>query len=276
MGAQSDQPSGPPGEAPPRAAVLLVGDELLSGKIRDENGHFLAKAMRRRGIALVEIRTVSDAPRDIGHALLDLAARVPILFTSGGVGPTHDDRTLAAIAEATGRPLQRNATMERQLREYYTDRITDAALSMADLPEGTELCAGPGWPAMRLSLEGPPPCRVYILPGVPGLLRAKVERLLAADGELPDAGGWHLAEIHTSLEESQLAPLLDAVLQEFPKVEIGSYPRWSRGDDGRIALDVRVTLEGPVAMADDVQAAHAALQRRLPVDAIIPEAPAQA
>lgn len=251
-----------------RAAVLLIGDELLSGKIRDANGYFLAQTMRRLGIALVEIRTVSDDPQGIGDALLELSRRAAIVFTSGGVGPTHDDRTLEAIAAATGRPLTRNPDLETQLRSYYGERLTPAALSMADLPEGTTLCAGPGWPAMRLDLSEPHPCRVYILPGVPGLLRSKVERLVAAPGELPQGEGWHLAEVHTTLEESHLAPLLDAVVQQYAEVQIGSYPRWSRGDDGRIALDVRVTLEGPVSHAAQVDAAREALLASLPSDKI--------
>ena len=174
---------------PPRAAVLLIGDELLSGKIRDANGHFLAQVLRRRGMALVEIRTVGDAPEDIGRALLDLAARASFVFTSGGVGPTHDDRTLEAIAAATGRPLVRNAEMAAELAQHYGDRATKEAMSMADLPEGTTLRAGPGWPVLRLDLDEPGPCRVYILPGVPPLLRAKIERLEATEGELPHAGG---------------------------------------------------------------------------------------
>lgn len=254
---------------PARAAVLLIGDELLSGKIRDENGHFLAQTMRRRGIALVEIRTVSDDQGDIGRGLLDLATRASILFTSGGVGPTHDDRTMAAIAAATGRALRRHDTMATQLREYYGEKLTEAALSMADLPEGTVLCAGPGWPAMRLDLTEPSACRVYILPGVPALLRSKVSRLLSTPGELPSGEGWHLAEIHTTLEESQLAPLLDAVLAHHVGVEIGSYPRWSRGEDGRVVLDVRVTLEGPTALAQRVEAARTALRQSLPSGTLV-------
>jgi len=250
------------------AAVLLIGDELLSGKIRDANGHFLAQVLRRRGMTLIEIRTVGDAPEDIGRGLLDLAARASFVFTSGGVGPTHDDRTLEAIAAATGRPLVRHPEMAAELAQHYGDRATEAAMSMADLPEGTTLCAGPGWPVLRLDLDDPA-CRVYILPGVPPLLRAKIERLEATDGELPQAGGWHLAEVQTSLEEHRLAPVLDAVLEEFPRIQVGSYPRWTRQEDGRIRLRVRVTLEGPVDVASDVEAAREALLGRLPDDSIV-------
>lgn len=255
----------------PRAAVLLIGDELLSGKIRDENGWFLAQVMRRRGIALVETRTVGDGIDDIGRALLELLARVPLVFTSGGVGPTHDDRTLEAIARATGRPLRRHPEIETELRAYYGARLTPEALTMADLPEGTVLRAGPGWPALRLDLQEPQPSRIYILPGVPPLLRAKVERLEALPDELPLGAGWHLATLHSSLEESRLAAELEAVLRRFPVVEIGSYPRWSHGEDGRVRYHVRITFEGPSAAAAEVEAARDALRAALPPDAVLPE-----
>lgn len=245
----------------PVAAVLLIGDELLTGKVRDENGHVLAKLLRRRGIRLVEICTVGDGLDEIGGALLRLCARAELVFTSGGVGPTHDDRTLEAIARATGRPLVRNAEMEAQLRLYYGERITDAALRMSDLPAGTLLRAMPGWPVLRLDLAQ---TRVYILPGVPGLMRAKLEHLEAIDGELPQSEGWHLQLLHTSLDESRLAGLLDAVVAAFPGVEVGSYPRWSRSADGKIHMHVRVTFEGPRGAASSIDAACERLRQTLP------------
>lgn len=272
-------PSTPAGSSPepvrdpsvPRAAVLLIGDELLSGKIRDENGWFLAKLLRRRGIALVEVRTVGDGVADIGRALLELIARAPLVFTSGGVGPTHDDRTLLAIAEATGRPLRRDRVIEAELRAYYGERLTPEALTMADLPEGTVLRAGPGWPALRLDLEVPRPSRVYILPGVPPLLRAKVERLEALPDELPRGEGWHLATLCTAVDENRLAAMLEALLERFPGVEIGSYPRWTRGDDGRVRHHVRITFEGPTREAARVDAARESLRTALPADSILPD-----
>lgn len=256
---------------PPRAAILLIGDELLSGKIRDENGWFLAKTMRRRGIGLVEVRTVGDAIPDIGRALVELLARAPLVFTSGGVGPTHDDRTLEAIAQATGRPLRRHPVIEAELRAYYGDRITPEALTMADLPEGTVLRAGPGWPALRLDLDDPRPSRIYILPGVPPLLRAKVERLEGLPDELPLGEGWHLTTLHSLVDESRLAAMLEAVLERFPGVEIGSYPRWARGEDGRVSHHVRVTFEGPRRDAAMVDAACESLRAALPPEAVIPD-----
>lgn len=240
----------------PTACVLLIGDELLTGKVRDENGHFLAQALRRRGIRLLEICTIGDGVDDIGAALQRLVGRAPLVFTSGGVGPTHDDRTLEAIGLATGRPLRRNADMEAMIRHHYAGRLTDAALRMSDLPEGTMLRAMPGWPVFRLDLER---ARVYILPGVPSLLRAKYEHLEGIDGELPHAPGWHVEVVYTGLDESALAAHLDTIVAAWPGVDVGSYPRWSRGDDGRIHMHVRVTLEGPSTARERVEAARVQL-----------------
>jgi molybdenum cofactor synthesis domain-containing protein len=265
----------------PTAAVLLIGDELLSGKIRDENGHFLARLLRRRGIRLLEMAVVGDRTADIGEALLRLCERADLVFTSGGVGPTHDDVTLAAIAACTGRPLTRNARMEEQLRRHYGERISDAALRMADLPRGTQLRAEQVWPVLRLDLEpsgtgrtGARGTRVYILPGVPGLLRAKLEHLEELEGELPRGAGWHLALLHTSLDESKLAPHLNAMLDAFADVEIGSYPRWERDGDGRIRYHVRVTFEAPTSLQARVEAAREELARRLGPEALCEPLPA--
>jgi molybdenum cofactor synthesis domain-containing protein len=265
------------------AAVLLIGNELLSGKIRDQNGHELAKMMRRRGIRLVEVCTVEDDLGAIGEALLRLLARVPLVFTSGGVGPTHDDVTMEAIARALARPLRRDPEMERTLREHFGERITEAALKMADLPEGTVLTAARGWPVMRIDLTASPSWppssapasaqpgarRVYVLPGIPELCRAKIEALEKIPGELPDAGGWALETLHTEMDESDLAASLNRVVAEYPDVEIGSYPRWLSSDDGRLRCVVRVTFEAIGARAGQAGLARDALARALGEAAVL-------
>lgn len=248
------------------AAVLLIGNELLSGKIRDQNGHELAKMMRRRGIRLVEMCTVEDDLGAIGEALLRLLARVPLVFTSGGVGPTHDDVTMEAIARAIGRPLRRDPEMERTLRAHFGERIIEAALKMADLPEGTALTAARGWPVMRIDLPAGAQAsarRIYVLPGIPELCRAKIEALEKIPGELPDAGGWALETLHTEMDESDLAASLNRVVADYPDVEIGSYPRWLSGDDGRLRCVVRVTFEAIGEHAGRAGEARDALARAL-------------
>lgn len=237
----------------PEAAILLIGNELLSGKIRDENGWYLTGVCRRRGIALRELAMVPDELDAIGDALLRLLQKVPLIFTSGGVGPTHDDITMEAIARATRRPLVRDGQMEALLRKHYADRFTEAALRMADVPAGTLLRALPGWPVMRLDLAAgeqfepwpalPHDARLYILPGIPALLRAKIDTLETLDDELPVVHALALTELHSGLDESRLAPLLDAVVAAFPDVEIGSYPRWDPDEHGRLRVRVKITFE---------------------------------
>ena len=241
-------------DARPKAAILLIGTELLTGKIRDENGWYLSRVCRRRGIELREIAVVPDEIDTIGAALLRLLGEAPLIFTSGGVGPTHDDLTMEAIAHATGRRIVRNAEMEALLREHYGESVVETALRMADVPEGTSLRAMPGWPVMRLDLaagetfpgfEGAlahDAC-IYILPGIPALLRKKVETLEGLPDELPQTEGWTLVEVLTKLDESRIAPLLDAIVANHPEVEIGSYPRWDPDPDGKLRVRVKLTFE---------------------------------
>ncbi len=260
--------SAPHASEPPSAAVLLIGNELLSGKIRDKNGYALARMMRRRGIRLLEICTVEDDLEVIGDALLRLLARTPLVFTSGGVGPTHDDVTLEAVAQATGHPLRRHEGMATILREHFKDRLTESALKMADLPEGIQLRAGPGWPVLRLDVPALGDGRIYILPGIPELCQAKIDTLEALEGELPGTSAWTLELLHTEIDEADLAPTLDGIVSEFPGVEIGSYPRWSRGEDGRLRCVIRVTLEAPSERASQVRAARERLAASLGDDVV--------
>jgi molybdenum cofactor synthesis domain-containing protein len=260
-----------PTQNSPTAGLLLIGDELLSGKIRDENGHHLAKTLRRLGIAFVEMAMVGDDAAAIGEALLRLGRRADLVFTSGGVGPTHDDITMESIAAATGRALVQHPEMAASLRKHYGENLTDAALSMADVPEGTTLRGSKGWPVLRLDLDragDPVRSTIYILPGVPSLFRAKLEHLENTEGELPRGEGWHLALLHTTLDESKLAPHLDALLAKHEGLEIGSYPRWARAEDGSVAYHVRITFEAPQEQAALADAARDELAATLGPEAL--------
>jgi molybdopterin-biosynthesis enzyme MoeA-like protein len=139
---------------------------------------------------------------------------------------------------------------------------------MADLPEGTELTAAHGWPVMRVDLDAAR--RIYILPGIPELCLAKIEALEAIPGELPDAGGWALERLHTELDEADLAAPLNQVVADFPGVDIGSYPRWTRDDHGRLRCVVRVTFEATGAHRPLARAAHDALATALGPAAVLP------
>ncbi|MEE9383060.1 MAG: molybdopterin-binding protein [Nannocystaceae bacterium] len=250
------------------AAALLIGSELLTGKIRDENGHQLAVFLRRHGIALGEMCTVPDARDVIMRALRRLAGAHDMVFTSGGVGPTHDDVTLDVISQAFGRPRVRDAAMEAVVRSNDRRYLArdDPALRMADLPAGTRLLHDDRWPVLRIDLEPEYRAKLYVLPGVPSLFVAKLDALAAQVGELPTGPGWHLESIETDLDEALLTPHLHALLAAHPEIEIGSYPRWHPGADGRPQLVVRVTLEAERAQSAAVTTATLALARRLRAD----------
>ncbi len=251
---------------PPTAAILLIGNELLSGKIQDENGHFLATRLRARGIQLLEVCVVPDHTRHIGEALLRLLRKAPILFTSGGVGPTHDDVTLQAVGLATGCPLVPNTEMQALLRAHYNDHASPEAMSMADLPRGTVLRATPGWPVLRLdpdphALDLRPGARIYMLPGIPGLFRSKIEALEALPDELPRGPEWQIEVLETTVDETALAAQLAEVVDHFSQVEVGSYPRWVPQQDGSRRMEVRITFES--RFPEQALAARDAMQDQL-------------
>jgi molybdopterin-biosynthesis enzyme MoeA-like protein len=167
--------------------------------------------------------------------------------------------------------------MQALLEAHYGSRITEAALSMADLPSGTSLCVDQGWPVLRLDLEAgegrtplPHAGRIYILPGVPPLLRAKVEALEALPGELPSFRPWALVSLMTTTDEAHLAAPLDRVVAEFEAVSIGSYPRFSPGPGNRLRQTVRITFESADAQA--AAEARARLLSLLDPASIEPEA----
>jgi molybdenum cofactor synthesis domain-containing protein len=216
-----------------RAAVLIVGSEVLSGKVRDENGPYLAGRLRALGVELAAIHTVPDRIDAIVEIVQLERRRVDWLFTCGGVGPTHDDLTLPAVARALGRPLARDERLVAVLRTLHARHhagaaLPDAALRMAELPRGTRLLGDPDFPTLVVE-------NVAMLPGVPSFLRHQFEGIAG----LLKGAPFHLACLYLRLGEDRIADPLGRVARAHPDVEIGSYPRF----DGADHL-VRVTLEG--------------------------------
>jgi molybdenum cofactor synthesis domain-containing protein len=240
----------------PTAAVLIIASEVLSAKVRDENGPWLAGRLRDLGVRLLSIRTIQDRTDDIVEAVDAERRRADWLFTCGGVGPTHDDLTLLAVALALGRPLQRSEVLAEALRAMHrrhtgSTEIPEAALRMADLPAGTRLLGDPRFPTLAVE-------NVVMLPGVPQFLRMQFDHIA------PDLRGspFRLASLYLALGEDRLAPLLDRVALDHPLVEIGSYPRFDDADHR-----VRVTMEGKDL--ERVRAALEALLALLPPGALV-------
>jgi len=234
--------------ANPTAAILLIGNEILSGKVEDENARFLTRELRALGVALRRIEVVPDVTEEIADSVRTLSSRFDAVFTSGGVGPTHDDVTLKAVADAFGMEIVRHAGLEALLRAGYGDRLHERDLHMADIPAGARLEHGPAGPGSDARAPWPVVVvrNVWVLPGVPSIFRRKFE----AVRELFRASPIHGRTLFSRAGEDHIAGTLDEAVAAFPDVEIGSYPHPEAHD-----YRVKITLDGrDAARVDDALA----------------------
>lgn len=204
---------------PRTAAALVIGNELLSGKVQEANLLPLSLCLRRLGVELRRVVLVLDERETIRDEVRALAGSHDWLFTSGGVGPTHDDVTVESVAEAFGTRAVLHPELVKSLQEHYAERCTDGHLRMALVPEGAALEASGDsrWPAIRYR-------NTWLLPGVPEIFRLKlaaVERVIGVEGSFVTHA------VYTLLDEGVLKPLLDDVVARYPDVAVGSYPKWS-------------------------------------------------
>ncbi len=221
------------------AAILVIGNEILSGRTRDANLAFLAVRLNELGIRLREARVIADDEQDIVDAVNALRARYDYVFTSGGIGPTHDDITSASVAKAFGVPLVRRPDAVRRLEAYYPPGGLNAArLRMAELPAEAELVDNPvsGAPGFRLG-------NVIVLAGVPPILQAMFEGLAPRL-----TGGTPLLSctVSCALPEGLIAEGLAAIQARHPAIAIGSYPYVRAGRVG-----TSLVMRGPDAQALD-------------------------
>jgi len=217
------------------AALVVIGDEILSGRTEDRNISQVACWLNEQGIRLVEVRVVPDDEKAIVIAVNSLRTLYDYVFTTGGIGPTHDDITIDSIAEAFGVPVIIHPEARRVLEDYYKDRqggLTEARLRMARAPAGAELIPNPssGAPGVRMG-------NVYILAGVPNIAKAM---LAALDGKLQGGRPMVSATVRAHAAESDVAELLRKVQDEHPGVSIGSYPFYR---DGMYGADFVVRSE---------------------------------
>ena len=197
------------------AALLIIGNEILSGKVQDANSPFLCRELRALG---VDVRRVSVIPDDldvIAGEIRDLSRLFDLVFTSGGVGPTHDDVTIEGIARGFGTRVVRHPKLQSMIEGYYGERVKDTDLKMAEIPEGAELIED-----NRLWVPVIVYRNVYIFPGIPEILRQKFETIKERFREAP----FHLKKVYVRDSESAIADLLHAVLHEYPQLLLGSYP----------------------------------------------------
>jgi molybdenum cofactor synthesis domain-containing protein len=209
---------------------LIIGNEILSGRTQDANLAFIGQRCDSLGIRLVEARVIADDEAAIIAHVNECRARFAYVFTTGGIGPTHDDITSATVARAFGVPLQRRPDAVAALDRYYEPgMLNEARLRMADVPEGARLIDNPVSGAPGFQMEN-----VFVLPGVPIILQAMfdgmTDRLAGGPPILTES-------ITTNLAEGAMAGELGAVQGKFPEVAIGSYPYFRHG-----ALGVNLVL----------------------------------
>ena len=239
----------------PTAALLIIGAEVLSGKVDDANGPFLIRALRARGVQLLEIRTIGDTVPEISEAVKALSSRAQHLFTTGGIGPTHDDVTMAGVAAAFGGKVAQHPELLRLLHERYAGKVNDARLKLADVPEGATVRLGDGTFVPIVQFRN-----VTILPGVPSLMRACFAHV--ADG-LRGAPFFSRALL-LDVSESDIADTLTEIQNRNLDVAIGSYPRFDEA-----AYRVKVTVDGRDAAR--VETTLAAIRDRMQTQWIVAE-----
>lgn len=210
-----------------RAALLVIGDEILSGRTHDKNIAQVASWLQVQGIRLTEVRVVADDMDAIVAAVNALRTSYDYLFTTGGIGPTHDDISVDAVAAALGVPVIVHPRARAILEDYYKDKeggLTEARLRMARTPEGADLIENPmsGAPGIRHG-------NVFMMAGVPSITAQMLASLTGKlEGGLPvlseTVGGW--------IKESEVADLLRQTEKAHPECQIGSYPFFREGRTG--------------------------------------------
>jgi len=236
----------------PSAGILIIGNEILSGKVVDTNSPYLCRELRSLGVDVERLLTIPDEIQTIASEVKVMADAYDFVFTSGGIGPTHDDLTIEGVAGAFGLPVETNESIVERIRRAIGGEPNASQLKMAQIPAGAMLLdSGDLWFPLVVVKN------IYIFPGVPELLRKKFESSRERFRGVP----FVLKRVYVKQRESDLAEELRELLVEFPELLLGSYPRIREE-----SFQVLLTLES--RDAGYVQRALDALLARLPQSAI--------
>lgn len=206
----------------PTACLIIIGNEILSGRTQDKNLSWLAAQLNEIGVGLSECRVIPDVEQVIVDTLNACRANFTYVFTTGGIGPTHDDITTAAVAKAFGLPVIRHAQALKALQAHYASQdLNEARLKMADVPEGATLISNPVSAAPGYSVEN-----VYVMAGVPRIMQAMFDGLKS---QLKGGAKVHSRTLSAYITEGVIAGALTQVQQHYPDIEIGSYPFMREG-----------------------------------------------
>ena len=199
------------------AGIIIIGDEILSGKVQDLNSQFMAKELRLRGIDVRRISVIPDDINEVAEEVREFSDRFDYVFTAGGTGPTHDDVTIEGIANAFNVKTVLNESFEEILHKKYGEDLTLEQLKMAEVPKGAEVIKDEPLKFPLILFKN-----VYILPGIPEYLMEKffvIEKLLLNEPPIL------LKKVYIKEDESEVAPILNEIVKNHKKdVKIGSYP----------------------------------------------------
>ena len=234
------------------AGIVIIGNEVLSGKTRDTNSYFFCAELRRLGVEVQKISTIQDEIEIIGREVAEFSKRFDYVFTSGGVGPTHDDVTIEGVAHGFGIKVVRHPDIERRMRQRFGDQVNDARLRMANVPEGATLLATDAPFAAIVKIHN-----VYIFPGIPKILEERFHEIKEIFRDAP----YYLKNVYVRYGEGVIAAILNDLLVKFPELMLGSYPVLDLPD-----YKVKVTLESKDSKYLDQ--ALQAFVAALPADAV--------
>lgn len=235
------------------AGIIIIGNEVLSGRVHDINAPFLAAELRELGVTLLKISVIPDDVAAIGREAALFSGSYSHVFTSGGIGPTHDDLTMEGIACGFGVPMVRHPLLEDCIRKRYGDAVNEYVLKMACVPAGSELIdfGSERFPIVSFR-------NIYVFPGIPRFLREKFLLIRERFRSSP----FQARRLFLGVEESEVAGVLTSVAASCPGVSIGSYPAVAQ-EQYRVMLTVESKDRGAADQA------VGELQRLLPPDAIL-------
>ncbi|MDX1975585.1 MAG: competence/damage-inducible protein A [Rickettsiales bacterium] len=201
----------------PTACLIIIGNEILSGRTQDKNIAWLAHELNEAGVKLVEVRVIADSEAAIIATVNECRKQFTYLFTTGGIGPTHDDITSDAIAKAFGLPLALDPKAEAILEKHYgRENLNNARLKMAHVPKGAALIPNPVSAAPGFQVDN-----VYVMAGVPSIMQAMFDHIRPS---LKGGAKTLSRSLSAYVTEGAIADSLTALQQRHPEVEIGSYP----------------------------------------------------
>jgi len=235
------------------AGIIIIGNEILSGKVRDSNSFYLASELRVLGVSVMRISVIPDEIETIGREAALFSKSYDYVFTSGGVGPTHDDITMAGIAQGFGVGLVSHPLLEGKFRNRYGECINDAVMKMTEVPDGAKLVdlGDKSFPLVSFR-------NIFIFPGIPEYLKKKFSSIK----ERFRCSSFYLKRLFLNSDESDIAAILNAVVAGNKEVSFGSYPV-VENPEYKIMITIESKSEAPLHKAVEE------LLRKLPGEMVV-------